>query len=130
MKKSKVLKVTRFDKKDSYGNSSFSIEFENSDKGFFSTKDENQTKFVVGKESEYEITEKQSTKGSTYYKITLPQSEQPTFKGGGRPQVEPRIQMISFAMSYTKDLIVAGKVELKEISTTFDIIYNEMISKL
>lgn len=129
MKKSKVLKVTRFDKKDSYGNSSFSIEFENSDKGFFSTKDENQTKFVVGKESEYEITEKQSTKGSTYYKITLPQTEQTAFKGG-RPQVEPRIQMISFAMSYTKDLIVAGKVELKEISTTFDIIYNEMLGKL
>lgn len=128
MKKSKVTKVTRFDKKDSYGNSSFSIEFENSDKGFFSTKDENQTKFVVGKEAEYEITEKQSTNGSTYFKITLPQTEQPAFKG--RPQVEPRIQMISFAMSYTKDLIVAGKVELKEISTTFDIIYNEMLGKL
>jgi hypothetical protein len=128
MKKALVTKVTKFDKVDSYGNVSFSVEFANGDKGFYSTKSADQTKFVVGKDAEYEITEKQSQKGGVYYKITLPQSEQPAFKG--KPVVEPRIQMISFAMSYTKDLIVAGKVELKEISTTFDIIYNEMISKL
>lgn len=129
MKKSLVTKVTKFDKKDSFNNTSFSIEFANGDSGFYSTKDGDQKKFVVGSESEYEIEAKQSKKGTTYYKLTLPGEAQP-LKSSGKPFVEPRVQMISFAMSYTKDLIVAGKVQLSGLSETFDIIYNEMTSKL
>jgi hypothetical protein len=131
MKKGLVTKITKYDKKDNYGNVSFLVEFANTDKGFFSTKDENQTKFVVGKDAEYNIEEKTSGAGKQYFKITLPQSEN-TFKpgGSGRPPIDPKVQMIGFAMSYTKDLIVAGKVEMKGLSETFDIIYNEMIGKL
>jgi len=128
MKKAIVKKITKFDQVDQYGNSSFSIEFDNGDRGFFSTKNPNQTKFVVGEVTEYLIEAKEGKKG-TYYKITLPQTEQP-FKATGRPQMEPRIQMISFAMAYAKDLVVAGKVEMKALPATFDIIYGEMISKL
>jgi len=128
MKKSLVTKVTRFEKKDNYGNVSFAIEFSNGDKGFYSTKSENQTAFVAGKDAEYNIEEKQSKAGGIYYKITLPGEAQP-FKGG-KPQIEPRVQMISFAMSYTKDLVVAGKIQMSGLSETFDIIYNEMTSKL
>lgn len=128
MKKAKVTKITKMDKKDDYGNTSFVIELDNTDKGFYVSKNENQTKFVVGQESEYNIEEKQGKKG-VYYKITIPQSDKPSF-GGGRPQADPRIQMIGFAMSYTKDLVVAGKVELKNMTIQFDILYNEMISKI
>lgn len=117
------------DKKDSYGNTSFIIDMENGDSGFYVSKDENQKKFVVGQETEYNIEEKQGQSGKKYNKISIPQSEKPAF-GGGRPQQEPRVQMISFAMAYTKDLVVAGKVDLKELGTQFDIIYNEMISKI
>lgn len=129
MKKSKVTKVTKFDKVDSYGNTSFSIELENGDKGFFSTKSQEQTKFVVGKEAEYNIEEKEAKKGGTYFKITLPQIDGQWPKSG-RPAPEPRIQMISFAMAYTKDLVVAGKVRFDELPATFDILYNEMIGKI
>lgn len=131
--KAKVTKITKMDKKDSYGNTSFVIEFDNSDKGFYVSKDENQTKFSIGKETEYTIEQKVGKTGATYYKISLPQSEQQPGgwqKGGGKPAIEPRIQMISFAMAYTKDLVVAGKVELKELPIHFDVIYNEMISKI
>lgn len=130
MKKALVTKVTKYDKKDSYNNVSYSIEFANGDKGFYSTKDEDQKKFVVGSDAEYVIEQKTSQKGSVYFKITLPQSEQPAFKGGGRPAVDPRIQMIGFAMSYTKDLIVADKVKMSDLGSTFEVIYNEMTSKL
>jgi len=131
MKKALVTKVTKFEKKDNYGNTSFSIEFSNGDKGFYSTKTEEQSKFVAGQDSEYEIEEKIGKTGNPWYKITLPGSEQQGFKpGGGRPQVEPRVQMISFAMAYAKDLVVAGKVDMKALPETFDIIYNEMIGKL
>ena len=129
MNKSIVTKVTKFDKKDSYGNSSFLIEFKNGDKGYYNSKDENQSKFVVDREAEYEIEEKISAAGKSYFKISLPQSAKP-FTGGGRPQVEPRIQMISFSMSYLKDLIVAGKVPMHDMEKEFTKIYNLMISKL
>lgn len=131
MKKAKVIKVTKFDKKDNYGNTSYSIEFENHDKGFFSTKDEDQKKFVVGQEVEYNIEEKTGSTGKVYYKITLPQSEQQVRSfGGGKPAQDPKVQMISFSMSYTKDLIVAGKVGMQDLAKEFNNIYSLMISKI
>ena len=57
-KKAKVTKITKMDKKDTYGNTSFIIELENGDKGFYVSKNENQTNFTVGSESEYVIEEK------------------------------------------------------------------------
>ncbi len=128
--KSKPSKITKLDQKDSYGNSTFVIEFADGSKGFFTTKDENQTKFVVGTEVEYVLTETQGKNGK-YNKITLPQPAQPQKSfGGGKPQQDPRIQMIGFSASYTKDLIVGGKVDMKEFETTFDRIYKAMISKI
>ena len=128
--KSKPKKITRFDKVDSYGATSFAIDFENGQGGYYSTKTPDAIKFVVGTEIEYNIEEKESKAGKKYFKITLP-NEAAAFKpNAGRPQVEPRIQMISFAMSYCKDLIVAGKIPMSGLSETFDIIYNEMTGKL
>jgi len=128
--KSKPKKITKFDKVDSYGATSFAIDFENGQGGYYSTKSPDAIKFVVGQEIDYNIEEKESKAGKKYFKITLP-NEAAAFKpNAGRPQVEPRIQMISFAMAYAKDLVVAGKVEMKALPATFDIIYGEMISKL
>ena len=129
MKKAKTTKITTMAQKDSYGNTSFVIELDNGDRGFYTSKDENQTKFVVGKETEYNIEEKQGKKGP-YFKITLPQAEQPAWSGKGKPQVDPRVQMISFSASYAKDIICAGKAELKDFGTIFEMIYGEMTSKL
>lgn len=128
MKKAKVTRVTKMDKKDSYGNTSFVIEFANADKGFYTSKKEEQTYFIVDKEVDYIIEEKQGK--SVYYKITIPQSENKPSFGGAKPQIDPKVQMISFAMSYTKDLLVAGKIELKDLSKHFDEIYNTMTSKI
>lgn len=131
MKKAKVTKVTKMDKKDSYGNTSFIIEFDNGDKGFYTSKNEEQKKFVATQEAEYLIEEKTGKNNNKYFKVTVPQSEN-NFKGGGggRVPVDPKVQMISFAMAYTKDLVVAGKVPLGELPVQFEIIYNEMIAKL
>jgi hypothetical protein len=129
MKKAKTVKITKMDKKDSYGNTSFVIELDNGDKGFYTSKSENQTKFSIGQETEYIIEEKLGSKG-VYYKITLPQSDKPSFGGGGKPQQDPKVSMISFSMSYTKDLIVGGKVPIGDLEKEFARIYGLMISKL
>lgn len=126
--KSTVTKLTRMEKKDSYGNTSFIVEFQNGDSGFYTSKDENQDKFVVGKEVEYNIEEKTGKTGKTYFKLSLPQAQRPQF--GGRPQADPKVQMISFAMSYCKDCIVAGKIPISDMEKEFNRIYNIMTSKL
>jgi hypothetical protein len=127
--KTKVTKITKLDKLDNYGNTTFVVEFVDGSKGFYTSKDPEQKKFIVGQETEYTIEEKEGKKGK-YNKITIPQPVGKPAFGGGKPAVEPRIQMISFAAAYTKDLIVAGKVPLGEFGVTFEMIYGEMISKI
>lgn len=130
MKKGKTTNIVKMDKKDSYGNTSFIITLDNGDSGFYTSKSEEQTKFIIGKETEYNIEQKQGSKGF-YNKITIPQSEN-SFQGGfkGKSAPDPKTQMISFAMSYTKDLIVGGKVGIQEMEKYFNQIHALMSSKL
>lgn len=122
--KAKVTKITRMDKLDTYGNTSFIVEFDNGQKGFYTSKNPNQTKFIVGNVADYNIEEKQGSKG-TYYKITVPQTEGKSF--GGKPQVDPRFQFIGFSCAYAKDLVVAGKVSIQEMHVTSEAIFKTMI---
>lgn len=124
--KLKTTKITKLDKLDSFGNTTFVIEFATGQKGFYTSKDPDQKKFTVGQETECTLEEKEGKKGK-YFKITLPQFQKPF---AGKPPVEPRVQMIGFAASYTKDLIVAGKVSLADFGVTFEMIYGEMTNKL
>jgi len=128
-KKARVTKITKMEQKDQYGNTSFIIEFENGDKGYYRSKDELQTKFIANNVADYVIEEKTGTKGK-YYTVKPPQAERPAFGGGGRVQQDPRIQMISFAAAYAKDIICAGKATPESFEFQFDKIYNKMISKL
>lgn len=130
MKKAKPTKITKFEKKDQYNNTSFSIEFDNGDKGFYSTKSEEQTKFVIGQEIEYNIEEKIGKNNNKWYKLSLSSDQKQFPGGGGRQQIDPRVQMISFAMSYTKDLIVGQQVLMQNLEKEFSRIYAAMISKL
>ena len=127
MNKAKVTKITKLDKLDNYGNTTFIVEFDNGEKGFYTSKNPNQTKFVVGNVTDYNLEVKQGAKGA-YNKITLP--EVPKVFGSGKPQIEPRIQMISFAAAYTKDLVAAGKFGMDAFEKNFNTIYQIMISKI
>jgi hypothetical protein len=133
MKKAKVTKITKWDKKPGYNDTSFTIEFDNGDKGYYSSKDDDQKRFVAGQEAEYIIEQKEGKNNQKYFKITSPLDEQkPAWSGGGskKPQIEPRIQMISFAAAYTKDLVVGGKVQMNDFEKEFNKIYNVMTAKI
>lgn len=127
--KAKVTKILKFDKLDSFGNTSFIIEFDEGTKGFYTSKNADQNKFIVGNVADFELEVKQGSKGP-YNKITVPNTGQQFKGGGGKPQVEPRIQMIGFAMSYCKDCIVAGKVPMTDLEKEFNRIYALMIGKI
>jgi hypothetical protein len=131
-KKAKVTKITKMEKKDNYGNTSFIIEFDNGDKGYYRSKNEDQKNFIADNVSDYQIEEKTGSTGAKYFTVTVPKTDQPFSKPGfgGKPQQDPKVQMISFSMSYTKDLVVGGKLDIKDLETGFNRIYNLMISKL
>lgn len=130
MQKAKVSKVTKMDKKDNYGNTSYIVEFENGDKGFYTSKSEDQKTFIVGQESEYILEKKTGSTGKEYNKITVPaESKFGNFKSG-KPPIDPKVQMISFAMSYTKDLIVAKVITMQDMEKTFETMYKIMTTKL
>lgn len=125
--KSKVIKITKMDKLDTYGNTSFVIEFEDGTKGYYTSKNPEQTKFIVGNVADFLVEVKQGSKGP-YNKITVPQTNNPFVKGGGgKAPVDPRTQYIGFSAAYSKDLVVAGKVTLENMNAVSDAIFKNML---
>jgi len=97
------------------------IELDNGDKGQIGTKDKNPEKLEIGNELTYTI---ESTSRGNKIKIV---SGAGGFKGG-KPQRDPKEQMISFSTSYVKDLICAGKVDIKDLEPAVKRMYNIMKS--
>jgi len=96
------------------------IELDNNDRGQIGTKEKNPDKLQVGQELTYTI--EATTRGNKIKAVAA---------GGGfkgKPQRDPKEQMISFATAYTKDLIVAGKVDIKDLEPAVKRMYNIMKS--
>ena len=86
---------------------------------------------MAGNVADYVIEAKTSKAGTTYYLITHPEDQkQQGFAGGGKPRTDPKLQLAAFAMSYTKDLIVGGKLELTALESGFNRIHALMSAKL
>jgi hypothetical protein len=101
------------------------VELDNGDKGEIGTKEQMPAKLNPGQELTYTI---ETTDKGTKIKAVAP-APGGGF-GGGRKGPEPKTQIIGFAMSYTKDLIVAGKISMDQLAVNFEKIYNLMASKL
>jgi hypothetical protein len=130
IKNAQVTRLVKSAAVDSYGKWSFQLEFSNGDKGYYNTKNGEQTYFVHGSQADYLIEAKTSKTGSTYYVITHPEEKAAAPAGGGFKKPDPKVQIVGFAMAYTKDLIVAGKLELKDLESGFNRIHAIMASKL
>ena len=85
----------------------FSVTFENGDSGQYNSKNENQNKFVVGKESAYEI----HPSGNDYPdKIKPVKDDSPAHK--------EKVSNASFALSYAKDWAIANIEKGNAMRTT------------
>lgn len=103
------------------------VELDNGDVGQIGSKEKMPVKLNPGSELHYTI---ESSERGNKIKAYVENQGGGFKSGGGRPVVDPKVQMISFAMSYCKDLVIAGKVELKDMGTYFDKIYDKMITKI
>lgn len=122
--KARPTKILKLDKLDNFGNTTFIIEFDEGTKGFYTSKNPEQTKFIVGNVADFEIEVKQGKNGP-YNKITIPQAT--GFKpGGGRPS-DPKQAFTTMGYSYAKDLVVAGKVGMQDFHALAKDIFDNMV---
>lgn len=107
------------------------IEFENGDKGTYTSKRKDQVNFIVGQEADYTIETKINGQYTNVFIKPVMPADKPSFGGKAAfiPK-DPKIEMISYAMSYAKDLVVGKAVKIEELPAYFDKIYNEMLNRL
>lgn len=122
----KTAKITRTTFKQKWtgggGNTVFyhDIELDNGDKGSIGAKEEMPSKLNPGSTLTYTID------GNKIKAVQAANTG--TFQGKKAP--DPKVQIIGFAMSYTKDLIVAGKVGIGDLEKEFNRIHSLMAGKL
>lgn len=91
------------------------IELDNGDKGQIGSKEQMPAKLNPGQELTYTI--EQTDKGNKIKAVG--------FKG--KAPVDPRAQFIGFASAYAKDLVVAGKLDMKEMNGGAESIFKNML---
>lgn len=128
-KKAKITRTTFKNEWTGNGNTVYyhDIELDNGDKGSIGSKEKMPAKLNPGQELTYTI--EADNRGGFKIKAVNPQQGGGGFTGG-RKGPDPKVQIVGFAMSYTKDLIVAGKIEIKQLPETFDRIHKLMSDKL
>ena len=98
------------------------IELDNGDKGQIGSKEKMPAKLNPGQELTYTIEE--TSRGNKIKAVT---AGTPGFKGSGRPVQDPRAQFIGFVHAYAKDLVVAGKIDIKDINGAAESMFKNMI---
>jgi hypothetical protein len=101
------------------------IELDNGDKGQIGTKEQMPTKLNPGQELTYTI---ETTERGNKIKAVAPAGGGGF--SGGRKGPDPKTQIVAFAMSYTKDLVVADKIKIGELPAIFEKIHKLMADKL
>jgi hypothetical protein len=129
-KKGKIVR-TVFKNKWSAGTGSpvfyHDIELDNGDKGSIGAKEEMPAKLNPGQELTYTI--ETDNRGGFKIKAVNPAGAG-GFNAAGKRGPDPKVQIVGFAMSYTKDLIVGGKVDIKNLPEIFEKIHKLMSDKL
>lgn len=103
------------------------IELDNGDKGSIGSKEKMPSKLNPGSELTYTI-EGPDAKGGFKIKAATPTGG--FSGGGGRKGPDPKVQIVGFAMAYTKDLVVAGKIDIKQLPDIFEKIHGLMAAKV
>lgn len=119
----KTAKITRVVFKNEWANPKggnvyyHDIELDNGDKGSIGTKEKQPAKLNPGNELTYTIENG---------KIKAVAAPKPF--PGGKVQQDPKIQYNGFAHAYAKDLAVAGKIDLKDITAYAKKFYDSMVT--
>lgn len=125
--KAKITKISAKDVKDGkFGKEySYLIEYDGKEAYYTSYKKEN-THFVSGKECEFVEEERTSKGGNKYTIVKAPKSSYQS--GYGKNHQKEQAKYSGFAVSYVKDLIIAGEVEMKHWESASEKIFKHMVA--
>jgi len=104
------------------------VEYDNK-KAYYNSKSKDQTRFVPGKEAEFEEIEKEGKKGK-FLVIKPIQSGGGGYSGNSNYAKDVKREQSKysgFATSYVKDLIIADKIEMKDWEAASKKIFNFMV---
>lgn len=93
--------------------------------GYYSSKKKDQTYFVSGKEAEF--TEEPRTGDKGEYIVIKPVKSGNFQSPAGRTLKKEQSRYSGFAVSYCKDLIVAGKLDIKQWEDASEKIFKFMV---
>lgn len=99
------------------------ITFDNGDTGTIGTKEKMPDKLSPGSELTYTI---EVNERGNKIKAVAPK---PKF-GGGRPGEPIELKMATFALSYSKDLVIGGKLESKDMFAIADKMFDWIKAKI
>lgn len=105
------------------------IELDNGDTGSIGAKESMPAKLNPGNELTYTIEPDPDPRGDFKIKA-VSASNGGVFPGGGKKGPDPKVQIVGFAMAYTKDLVVADKIKIDQLPAIFEKIHSLMASKL
>lgn len=100
------------------------IELDNGDTGQIGSKEKMPAKLNPGSELTYTI---ETTPRGNKIKAVMQNTGGGFKPGGGRPVVDPRAQFIGFSAAYAKDIVVAGKLDLKDMNLLTERIFDNMV---
>lgn len=100
------------------------IDLVNGDSGQIGSKEKMPAKLNPGSELTYTI---ESTTRGNKIKAVVPNNFKPG--GGGRPVADPRASFIGYAASYSKDLVIGGKIQIDNMNAFSDAIFKNMIKQ-
>ncbi|MCK5605316.1 hypothetical protein KAR91_25715 [Candidatus Pacearchaeota archaeon] len=104
------------------------ITYGEGDSGFYSSKKKEQTKFVVGQETEFDIEKQMGQNNKSWDKIKPIMANQ-GFSNQGRAQQREQNKYSGFAMAYAKDLVVSGKIEIEQMYAEAQCMIDWMVLK-
>jgi hypothetical protein len=125
-KKAKITRAVFKNEWSGNGNTVYyhDIELDNGDKGSIGSKEKMPAKLNPGNELTYTI-------DNGKIKAVNAQVGGGGFSGGGgKKGPDPKVQIVGFAMSYTKDLIVADKIKVDQLPAIFEKIHALMAAKV
>lgn len=103
---------------------SFIVEYEGK-KAYYSCKKREQDKFKIGEEAEFVEEEKEGKNGKY---LTIKPMQNNAYSPYNKAVKKEQSRYSGFAVSYAKDLCIAGKIEFKDISQYSTVLFDLMVS--
>jgi len=121
-----ITKVTFKEEREGRFGKQFNFEIEyDGKKAYYTSKSKDQTKFVEGQECEFNEEKRKSKKGNDYFVVkAIYQQNNSQY---GKALAREQSKYAGFSASYVKDLIVAGKIDIKDWEAASTKIFKHMV---